>query len=552
LPTKSDGSPYNLTEATIEQQGIIEAVLTTIINWMTNSPDYKPLRMTVSAGAGRGKSYLIHQLTAAIRKIFGRNDVVETSAFTGSAAYNIGGATCHSSFGISTMNPNNEMTDATRQRLLKQLRYTVAIFIDERGMLSSNILGAAERNVAQTCHGGGKQQLDWGGVPIVILWGDDYQLPPVNIGGKGKGAFYSLEYRNNLSATRRQNVELNGMMQFQSFAKSVYELTIHMRTDDDEFIQIQDRIRLGAPTDQDIQTLLSLNMHRQTNQNKYLIETDKGTMHIFTTRKRCSEFNTSNIIQQQSENNPVAMIKNKLSKKKKTTDNDISSIPKTTLLCRGAKVCIRGKNFNPKRGLFNGSIGTVIDIVYKQGENPNTSHFPHYVIVDFPSYIGISADPRHPTWIPIPTITTYNPLQIYCPLQLSYARTVHTFQGFQAGPTQNIKRIVCDAGTTQHEGLFPGLFYTALSRATTIGSRENRANSAIFFERLERERIDHLTTNAHNKTYALVQKRNKWIAYLNESARSIEITQDQSKLQNIIRMADVRYTQQNLEDVITR
>lgn len=197
LPLKGDGSEYILNEANDEQKQIIDKVLSTIYDWITKSKNYKPLRMTVSAGAGRGKSYLIHQLTSAIRKMFQRNDVVLTAAFTGSAAFNIGGKTCHSSFGISPVNPNNPMTESTRERLLKELRYIVAIFIDERSMLSSSILGAAERNVALTCYGGGKQQYDWGGVPVVILWGDDYQLPPVNISGKGKGAFYCLDQASN-------------------------------------------------------------------------------------------------------------------------------------------------------------------------------------------------------------------------------------------------------------------------------------------------------------------------------------------------------------------
>ena len=147
IPTKSDGSTYNILEANRDQQAIIEKGLATVKNWVERSSDYVPLRMTVSAGAGRGKSYLIHQLTSAIRKMFRRNDVVLTTAFTGSAAFNIGGKTCHSSFGISPSNPNSPMTETTRQRLIKELRHLVAIFIDERSMLTSSILGAAERNV---------------------------------------------------------------------------------------------------------------------------------------------------------------------------------------------------------------------------------------------------------------------------------------------------------------------------------------------------------------------------------------------------------------------
>jgi hypothetical protein len=548
LPTKSDGSNYNLIEANREQQEIISTVLQTIINWMTGSKDYKPLRMTVSAGAGRGKSYLIHQLTSAIRKIFGRNDAVLSTALTGSAAFNIGGKTCHSSFGISTVNPNKSMTESTRQRLINQLRYIVAIFIDERSMLSSSILGAAERNVAMTCHGGGKQNLDWGGVPVIILWGDDYQLPPVNIGGKGKGAFYCLDYPSRRIINRRC-VELQGMLQFQSFSETVFFLTKHQRTDDNEFIDLQDRVRFGEPSQQDIDSLLTLNMHHQGGNIRSMIENDSETVHLFATRNQCAEHNLSQFLKQQSESNPVAMIKNKIPKSTKSSENDLGSIPKTTILCRGAKVCLKGKNFNPKEGLYNGSIGTVIEIVYKPGQSPIKGDFPHYVLVDFPSYKGPSYDIRHPTWVPIPTITTYRPHQTYCPLQLSYARTIHTFQGYQAGPTQNIKKIVCHCGTTKHEALFPGLFYTALSRATTIGTAQDRSKSAVLFTGLTADRIERLRKGTNEKTYSLIKKRDKWTDYL--EGKKHPMSQEPSLMNHILLLAELRFDDDDFERIIS-
>jgi hypothetical protein len=68
-----------------------------------------------------------------------------------------------------------------------------------------------------------------------------------------------------------------------------------------------------------------------------------------------------------------------------------SDIPKTALLCRGAKVSLENKNFCPQWGLHNGATGTVDEIVFAQGENPNEGHLPMYVVVDFPQYTG-------PTW----------------------------------------------------------------------------------------------------------------------------------------------------------
>ena len=50
--------------------------------------------------------------------------------------------------------------------------------MDERSMVTNELVGAAERNTSQTSHGGGHQNEEWGGIPIMILIGDDYQLPP--------------------------------------------------------------------------------------------------------------------------------------------------------------------------------------------------------------------------------------------------------------------------------------------------------------------------------------------------------------------------------------
>jgi len=96
LPMKNDGTTYSLEEAKQEQRQILFHVFDTLRKWIDKHPNYKPLHRIVSGGGGTGKSYLIHQITTVIRKMFGRNDTVETAAFTGSAAYNIGGKTIHS------------------------------------------------------------------------------------------------------------------------------------------------------------------------------------------------------------------------------------------------------------------------------------------------------------------------------------------------------------------------------------------------------------------------------------------------------------------------
>ena len=50
---------------------------------------FKPVRMTIRGAAGTGKTMLINILLAAVRNMFGINDVVLVGAPTGAAAFNI-------------------------------------------------------------------------------------------------------------------------------------------------------------------------------------------------------------------------------------------------------------------------------------------------------------------------------------------------------------------------------------------------------------------------------------------------------------------------------
>ena len=87
----------------------------------------------------------------------------------------------------------------------------------------------------------------------------------------------------------------------------------------------------------------------------------------------------------------------------------------------------------------------------------------------------------------------------YVPLEVSYAWTIHKFQGLTAGPVDEGKIpnmyqcIVCDPDK-KFKGTFLGLFYTATSRATSLGN-DDGLNSAIYFSgsQVREERIRGLT-----------------------------------------------------------
>ena len=57
-------------------------------------------------------------------------------------------------------------------------------------MISCELLGAVEKHMRQTIYGGVCEKHTFGGIPVVLIVGDDFQLPPVQIGSHGKGAFH--------------------------------------------------------------------------------------------------------------------------------------------------------------------------------------------------------------------------------------------------------------------------------------------------------------------------------------------------------------------------
>jgi hypothetical protein len=123
-----------------------------------------------------------------MRKMFPNDNSVAVFAPTGSAAYNAGGATLHRGFGIPTRIKDYEMSPANCKKLLEFFLSMLAIVIDERSMMDAATFGMIKHYMQQCAHGGRKKAHPWGGIPIVILVGDDFQLPPIH-----PGAFYVFD-----------------------------------------------------------------------------------------------------------------------------------------------------------------------------------------------------------------------------------------------------------------------------------------------------------------------------------------------------------------------
>ena len=187
---------YNIDDCTIDQKEVLAYLSQSFKKWyeMDKSPEslesFTPLRMTLCGVAGSGKSTLINTFVSIVRTITQKTDSVYVCGPTGSAAFNAGGETCHRLFNIKGRQNNAELSAQALKTLMSKLENTIVLIIDERSMVSALLLGTMEDYCRQAAFRGTNRNQSWGGLPIVILVGDDYQLPSID-----QGAFYCLEKR---------------------------------------------------------------------------------------------------------------------------------------------------------------------------------------------------------------------------------------------------------------------------------------------------------------------------------------------------------------------
>jgi len=210
---------------------------------------FTPLRLTVVGAAGTGKSFVIDTLTSLIRQMFQNNNAVHVLAPTGTAAFNIKGETLHTFAGLDWHDLYKELSDKSKEKMIEKLQATVAIFIDERSLISLELIGALEQNVAKTAHECSHANEDWGGIPVVVLFGDDYQLPPVRV----KGAFSILDDKGEKKSRFNSKLETKGIEQYMSLGENVVELDFIVRQNSDQvhFKNILKRLRVGWTNEND-------------------------------------------------------------------------------------------------------------------------------------------------------------------------------------------------------------------------------------------------------------------------------------------------------------
>lgn len=125
-------------------------------------------------------------------------------------------------------------------------------------------------------------------------------------------------------------------------------------------------------------------------------------------------------------------------------------------------------------------------------------------------------------------------------MTLAYGRTIHKFQGQTAGPVESGKAkntyeaIICDPDEHKYEAKFMGLFYTALSRATTLGE-DNGIGSAIYFSgtHFREDRVRNLGKKCRSdEDFENIQKRTKWVDFLRRN--TVKLRKPNKKIERVL------------------
>lgn len=372
-------------------------ILHKIHEWLTcdDFSTFVPLRCTIIGQAGSGKSVLINTITAAIRMLFEYNNVICIGCPTGTAAFNANGETIHhmTAQGVSGEYKPFSLSDTKRRQLCEKFKHLLCLIIDERSLLTSKLFGSTAQILSETIFQGGISQQIIGALPVLVLVGDDYQLPSMS-----EGALDVLFRAFGSKMTQK------GRQLFKDCATTVFKLSTirrisDKRQNDKELLQ---RVRLGnAITDEDVARLQLLHIDniRDKHGPELVKKIEDEAIYLFWTNEKRMKHNLQRLGATNTPENPTAIIKpigyGDKSGKSIRSHFD-SDVPKTALICVEAKVCIQGQNFYPLWGLHNGACGTVKEIVFAPNENPNKGHQPQYVVVNFPQYIGPAWDTENP------------------------------------------------------------------------------------------------------------------------------------------------------------
>jgi hypothetical protein len=239
-------------------------------------------------------------------------------------------------------------------------------------------------------------------------------------------------------------------------------------------------MRFGKVTEKQWKWLQQFQLHCFPKPKVDLMNYD--SVWVFPTRKEASERNIACLQTMEKQGKHIVYTKAvdegscPQKSRRKSGKESTCALNPWSVLCVGAKVSLQ-YNLYIAWNLFNGSEGTIKDIIYLGNRKPSVDgdSFPDFILVDFPGYSGPPVLDDNPTVVPIIPIKVPFGCKCHCertqiPLLLSWGKTCHKCQGMTVGPGHPIERMVVHLGDVSAEGRSPGIAFVCFSRVTTAGA----------------------------------------------------------------------------------
>ena len=192
------------------------------------------------------------------------------------------------------------------ERMKSKLKHVVMLIIDERSMVESVTMKQAENNIRQSIYNRQNEEETWGGIPIVIVVGDDYQLPPV--GNRVINGFWNLYTKPSIQSIVSSEDELKGLRLFLELTNCVISLdqSFQQNKAEKEFQEILQCVQTADTTKTIAKRLMSLHSCKYTT-NEWN-EIQKDATYIFANVKPKNEHNFKMLSQITTRQNPLALI----------------------------------------------------------------------------------------------------------------------------------------------------------------------------------------------------------------------------------------------------
>lgn len=409
-----------------------------VFNHFSNSLQ-KPLRPLIMGVAGTGKSYVICFLRNLLQT------KCRALAYTGKASFNDHGVTLHSFLNLPLGSKRNcDLKGIPLQQLQTNVENVQYLIIDEYSFVGQSLLGWIDSRCRQVT---GRTDTTFGGISVILV-GDIAQLPPV-----GDNPLY-----HSLPKTEKQ---MQSLLMYYEF-KKVVKLTVNQRVqghdiEQSNFRELLTRACYGDSTMSDWQSLIFRTPDKVNNIDDFR----KHSVRICYHKEKIAELNMSKL---KSLNELIAMIKARHScGAENLSADDMGGLEPAIYLSEGAKVMLT-MNLWTDVGLCNGAVGTVLDFVYVEDQQPPC--LPICVLVQFhEEYKGPSVSSTFQCCVPICPITQvseslrqrYERQQL--PLRLAWTMTIHKCQGL------TLSKAWIDLGSSERT---LAITYVALTRVKKI------------------------------------------------------------------------------------